>query len=64
MATKKNKDKWLAARIDNDFDKQVSEYVEATEMGAANLVRKAVKEFMANHPIKELGATPELKPGA
>lgn len=48
------KNKWLGARADEALNAEVTAYLEASDdltMGA--LVRKAVKEYMLNHPHKE-----------
>lgn len=62
---KKIKDHLLAARIDEDFEAKVVEYTDAADLLTADLVRKAVKEYMLNHPIKTEvpGQTELIKPG-
>jgi hypothetical protein len=41
----------LSARVSDEVYAQVSEYVEAAEIGIADLVREAVAEFIMKHPI-------------
>lgn len=51
------KDRYIGARVDEVFGGEVNNYLEHlddTTMG--DLIRKALKEFMFNHPIK--GSTP------
>ena len=60
------KDKWLGARVDAPTEAEVNAYLEAHDdltMGA--MVRKAVKEYMLNHPLKEKKPDPTAltKPG-
>jgi hypothetical protein len=49
----KVKDGWLGGRVDGDLKEQVEEYIEATEMTQGQLIRKAVIEYMKNHPVQE-----------
>lgn len=62
---RKVKSKWLGARTDDDQDTRVKNYCAATEMDMGELVRKAVDEYMLNHPAKKAVAPPTQlsKPG-
>lgn len=62
---KKIKDRLLAARVDEDFQNVVNDYTEAADILPADLVRKAVKEHMLNHPVKNPADTGagNIKPG-
>lgn len=59
------KDKWLGARVDADMDNRVKLFTEATQMDMGELVRKAVDEYIINHPVKKptKSAVDRLKPG-
>lgn len=46
------KNKWLGTRIDGQMEKEVSDYINATDMVRGDLVRKGVREYMQNHPVK------------
>lgn len=63
--TKKIKDRLLSARVDEDFGNEVIAYTEAADILPADLVRKSIKEYMLNHPVKRV--TPDKaelnKPG-
>lgn len=50
---KKVKTEWLGGRVDDDLKEKVEEYIDATEMTMGQLIRKAVMEFMQNHPAEE-----------
>lgn len=50
---KKLKDKWLGARADADLEAAVTAYIEAADMSMGDLIRKSVREFMHNHPVKK-----------
>lgn len=53
MAQRKVKTTYLSGRADSDLKDQVDEYVEAADISMGQLVRKAVIEYMENHPNKE-----------
>ena len=59
------KDKWLGARVDAKMDAEVSAYIEAADMVMGDLIRKSVREYMTNHPIKRAlpNQTEPVKPG-
>lgn len=59
------KDKWLGARVDANMDAEVSTYIEAADMVMGDLIRKSVREYMQNHPIKQMvpEQTTITKPG-
>lgn len=48
---RKIKDKWIGARADEDLEALVDRYTEAADISMGDLVRKAVKEYMLNHPL-------------
>lgn len=59
------RDKYIGARVHNDFFNKVLEYI-GEEHTQGDLVRAAVKEYMENHPLKN-PTEPTingLKPGA
>lgn len=63
---KPTKDRWLGARVDASTEAKVSAYLEASDdltMGA--MVRRAVNEYILNHPLKEQKPDPTTltKPG-
>lgn len=41
----------LSGRVDENEYAIVTDYVEAAEIGVADLVRVAVQEYITNHPI-------------
>lgn len=47
------RDKWLGARVTEATINQVDEYLELAELNQAELIRQAVLEYMANHPVKK-----------
>lgn len=47
------KDRWLGARADAPLADEVDAYIEAADMSMGDLLRKSVKEYMLNHPIKQ-----------
>lgn len=51
----KVKDDWLGGRVDADFKEQVEEYIEQSPLveTQGQLIRKAIAEFMKNHPAEE-----------
>lgn len=50
----KVKDDWLGGRVDGELKAQVEEYIDAAgDMTQGQLIRKAVIEYMKNHPIEE-----------
>lgn len=59
------KSKWLGARVDSVMDGKVTAYIETAEITMGDLLREAVNEYMANHPIKtpRLDHTKPTKPG-
>lgn len=59
------KDKWLGARVDANMDAEVSAYIEAADMVMGDLIRKSVREYMQNHPVKKTVPDPTqiTKPG-
>ncbi len=62
---KKIKDRLLSARVDEDFGNEVINYTEAADILPADLVRKSIKEYMLNHPVKQAVEDPDQlnKPG-
>jgi hypothetical protein len=59
------KEKYIGARVDEEFFNKVLEYI-GEDYTQGDLVRAAVKEYMINHPTKE-PTEPTingLKPGA
>lgn len=42
----------ISGRVDDDEFEQIMAYTDNAEIGFADLVRDAVKEYMTNHPIK------------
>ena len=48
------KSSWLGARTDKPTFDKVTEYIKAADQidGMGDLLRKAVLEYIANHPIK------------
>jgi hypothetical protein len=47
------KDRYVGARVDEFFDKELTAYLSASEdLTMGDMVRKSLKEFMLNHPIK------------
>ena len=61
--TKLTKDKWLGARADADLDAKVTEYIDAADISMGDLIRRSVKEYLLNHPIKQSEPEVNLKPG-
>lgn len=49
------KTKYIGARVDIIFETTIAAYLEAADIGMGDLVRKSLKEFMSQHPIKETG---------
>ena len=51
--SKNVKTKWLAARTDGAMDRKVTTYIaQAAQIeGMGDLVRKAVDEYIENHPV-------------
>lgn len=41
----------LGARVDDPYMSNVEDYIEAADTNMADLVRSAVDEYIANHPI-------------
>lgn len=60
---KRIKDKWLGARVDDALITSVEEYLHLAELNMAELVRAAVREYMASHPAKKPREPINLKPG-
>lgn len=58
------KDKWFGARYSAGTLAPIHEYLKIAEMDGAELIRQAVVEYMANHPVKKPKAPINLKPGA
>lgn len=52
MGNKKLKDRWLGARVDEDLISLVEVFIDAAEITMGDLVRKATKEYMLNHPME------------
>lgn len=44
---------WIGGRVDTDLKEQVEAYVENSDMTIGQLLRRALKEYMAQHPITE-----------
>lgn len=46
------KDKWLGARVDAKMEAKVVDYIKIMDEidGMGDFIRKAVNEFIANHP--------------
>lgn len=51
---KKIKNDWLGGRVDDELKERVAEYIEAADMTMGQLIRKAVEEYMRNHPAEEV----------
>jgi predicted transcriptional regulator len=48
----KVKDDWLGGRVDSDLKERVEEYIESAEITQGQLIRKAVIEYIKNHPVE------------
>lgn len=48
----KVKDGWLGGRVDTDLKEKVEEYIDVAEITQGQLIRKAVMEYMKNHPVE------------
>lgn len=57
------KTKWIGMRVDDAALANIKEYLGFTELDMAGLIRAAVREFMANHPVKKPREPINLKPG-
>lgn len=59
------KSKWLGARVDAELEAKVAIYTETTDTTMGDLLRKAIKEYLDNHPIKtpRVDRTKPTKPG-
>lgn len=57
------KDRYVGARVDQTFGRELDNYVDnVDDMTMGDLIRKALREFMANHPLKGApGVDPSLK---
>jgi len=49
---RKIKDKYIGGRVTQDVFDAVTRYHNASDMTQGDLVRAAVDEYMANHPLK------------
>lgn len=49
----KVKDGWLGGRVDTDLKEKVEEYIDVAEITQGQLIRKAVMEYMKNHPVED-----------
>lgn len=49
----KVKSDYIGGRVDEDLKEQVEDYADSAELTVGQLLRKAVVEYMANHPIAE-----------
>lgn len=56
---KPTKKRWLGARADDPLADEVDAYVAADpDLTMGSLLRKAVKEYMLNHPLKQPESAP------
>lgn len=54
------KDRYIGARVDEVFGGEVDNYLSyLDDVTMGDLIRKSVKEYMLNHPLK---GTPEIDP--
>lgn len=53
MMTRKVKNNWLGGRVDDDLKELVQDYVDSSDMTEGRLIRKAVVEYINNHPVTE-----------
>lgn len=53
MSRGKRKDDWIGGRVDEDFKENVEAYIDETDMTMGQLIRKAVEEYIKNHPINK-----------
>jgi antitoxin component of RelBE/YafQ-DinJ toxin-antitoxin module len=51
--TKKVKSDWIGGRVDSDLKELVEEYIDNADITVGQLIRRAVAEYIAKHPIKE-----------
>lgn len=49
---RKPKSHAISGRVDDDYYENILIYIEHAELGMADLVRDAVKEYMGNHKIE------------
>lgn len=47
------KDDWIGSRVDGEFKETVEDYIDEADLTMGLLIRKAVQEYMDNHPIVE-----------
>lgn len=52
-----------SVRLSDSFEKQVDEYVAASEKSFNKITNLALAEYMANHPVKKPRPELEYKPG-
>ena len=50
---KKLKEVQIAARITSDLKDEIDSYLESSETGLGELVRKSINEYLWAHPINE-----------
>lgn len=50
---RKVKEDWLGGRTDPDQKERVEDYIDKADMTMGELVRKAVDEYMLNHPVED-----------
>lgn len=53
MAKTPVKSKWIGARVDDTMDKTIADYATKADITTGQLVRRAIVEYMQNHPNKE-----------
>ena len=53
MARGKVKTDWIGGRVDEDFKENVEAYIDNAEMTMGQLIRKAVDEYIKNHPVED-----------
>lgn len=52
MAKSPVKSKWIGSRVDDAMDATVTDYTTKADITTGQLIRRALVEYMANHPIK------------
>ena len=51
MARGKTKSDWIGARVDEDFKEDVEAYIDEADITTGQLVRRAIEEYIKNHPV-------------
>lgn len=47
-------DKYIGARVDANTKSEILQYADDSSMDVGDLIRKAVEEYMTNHPVQEV----------